>query len=106
MPQHKDKLDPFSIGYEKYLNGCQFTIFTGFHSIEDFIGREWILKLLEFSKKANNNLIKLNIKIKEGSFPEEVGRITHKSYGAYIQENVNDSQFDKVFICGPPQMYN
>jgi len=48
----------------------------------------------------------LNIKIKEGTFPEEVGRITNKSYGAYIQENVDDSQFDKVFICGPPQMYN
>ncbi|KAL4435821.1 hypothetical protein ABPG74_015789 [Tetrahymena malaccensis] len=106
IPDHAKELDPFNINYNQYFEGCKFTVYAAFQHIDDFIGREWITYLNKLSQQSNNNLFKLVLKISKGKIPENVEKLKQNNFCDLILNEINNETYDKIYICGPPIMFN
>ncbi|EAS06749.3 DOMON domain protein (macronuclear) [Tetrahymena thermophila SB210] len=106
VPDHAKELDPFNVNYNKYFEGCQFTVYCAFLSLDDFVGKEWVLFLNQLSKQTQNNLFKLVLKVSKGQMPENVEKLKFRGFQDLITSEINNESFDKIYICGPPVMFN
>ncbi|KAL4484235.1 hypothetical protein ABPG72_003519 [Tetrahymena utriculariae] len=106
VPDHAKELDPFNINYNQYFEGCQFTVYAAFLQFDDFVGKEWIMYLNQLSKQAQNNLFKLVLKINNGQIPENVEKLQYQGYQELIMNEIKNDSYDKIYICGPPVMFN
>ncbi|KAL4484234.1 hypothetical protein ABPG72_003518 [Tetrahymena utriculariae] len=106
IPDHAKDLDPFNINYNQYFEGCRFTVYAAFQQIDDFVGREWIMYLSQLSKHSNNNLFKIVLKVSKGRIPEDFEKLKQNNFSELILNEINNDSSDKVYICGPPIMFN
>ncbi|KAL4435822.1 hypothetical protein ABPG74_015790 [Tetrahymena malaccensis] len=106
VPDQAKELDPFNINYNQYFEGCQFTVYAAFQQLDDFVGKEWVMLLNQLSKQTQNNLFRLIIKVNNGQIPEHVEKLQYQSYQGLIMSEMKNDSYDKIYICGPPIMYN
>ncbi|EAS06748.2 DOMON domain protein (macronuclear) [Tetrahymena thermophila SB210] len=106
VPDRAKELDPFNISYDQYFQDCKFTVYAAFYQIDDFIGREWIVYLNQLSKLSNNNLFRFVLKLSKGTIPEGIEKLKQNNFQELILSEIKSDSYDKIFICGPPIMYN